>query len=146
MTLDRISGLCLLLLALFVAFETRVLPLGSHSNPGPGYLPLLLTSFLALLSLVLILRGKLSPPWRSIRWPERFHAGAIMACSFFAAFCLDPLGYRLTMVLVLGFLFGVLEKVKIGWTLVLAVGLAWGSFWVFDTLLMVPLPRGGFGI
>jgi len=146
MTLDRISGICLLLLAAFIAFETRVLPLGSHDNPGPGYLPLILASFLAVLSLLLVVRGKLSLPWKSTRWPEKYHALAIMGSCFFAAFCIEPLGYRITIVLVLGFLFGFLERMKIGWTLVLAFGLSWGSFWVFDTLLKVPLPRGGFGI
>jgi hypothetical protein len=35
---------------------------------------------------------------------------------------------------------------KIWWVLVLAFGLSWVSFWVFDTLLRVPLPRGGLGI
>ena len=146
MTLDRISGICLLLVAAFIAFETRVLPLGSHDNPGPGYLPLILASFLFAMSLLLVVRGKLSPPWKSIRWPEKYHALAIIGSCFFAAFCIEPMGYRITIVLVLGFLFGVLERMKIGWTLVLAFGLSWGSFWVFDTLLKVPLPRGGFGI
>jgi putative tricarboxylic transport membrane protein len=146
MTMDRISGMCLLLLAIYVAFETRVLPLGSHDNPGPGYLPILLAAFLAVLSLVLIIRGRLSPPAKSIQWPEKFHAWAIIGCCFFAAFCIDPLGYRITIALVLAFLFGVLERMNIGWVLGLAFGLSWGSFWVFDTLLMVPLPRGGFGI
>ena len=98
MTLDRISGICLLLLAVFIAFETRVLPLGSHDNPGPGYLPLMLASFLAALSLLLVIRGKLSPPWKSIRWPEKYHAWAIIGSCFFAAFCIEPLGYRITIV------------------------------------------------
>ena len=52
MAIDRISGIVLLILAVFVAVETRVLPLGDHSNPGPGYLPLLLASILAVLSVV----------------------------------------------------------------------------------------------
>lgn len=146
MTLDRISGICLLCVAVVIAFETRVLPLGSHDNPGPGYLPLILALFLFAMSLLLVVWGKLSPPWKSIQWPEKYHALAIMGSCFFAAFCIEPLGYRITIVLVLGFLFGILERMKIGWTLVLAFGLSWGSFWVFDTLLKVPLPRGGFGI
>jgi putative tricarboxylic transport membrane protein len=146
MNMDRISGVCLFIFAVFVGFETRVLPLGTHDNPGPGYLPLILASFLAALSLLLIVRGRLSPPWKSIEWPEKYTAWAIIGSCFFAAFCIEPLGYRITIVVVLGFLFGVLERMKIGWTLVLAFGLSWGSFWVFDVLLKVPLPRGGLGI
>ena len=146
MAIDRISGIALLILSIFVAVETRVLPLGDHSNPGPGYLPLLLASILAVLSVVLIIRTKGSPLWKSVQWKEKFHALAIISCCFLATFCVEPLGYRITMILILGFLFGVLERMKIWWVLILAFGLSWVSFWVFDTLLRVPLPRGGLGI
>ncbi len=146
MAIDRISGIALLILALFVAVETRVLPLGDHSNPGPGYLPLLLASILAVLSVVMMVRTKGSPLWKSVQWKEKFHALAIVGCCFLATFLVEPLGYRITMVLILGFLFGVLERMKIWWALILAFALSWGSFWVFDGMLMVPLPRGGLGI
>ena len=142
MPIDRISGIVLLILAIFIAVENRVLPWGSHSNPGPGYLPLLLAALLAAFSLILIVRGKFSPSWKSLRWPEKFHAWAIIGCCFFAAFFVEPLGYRVTMILVLAFLFGVLERMKIWWVLILTFALSLGSFWVFDTLLMVQLPRG----
>jgi putative tricarboxylic transport membrane protein len=146
MAIDRISGIVLLILAVFVAVETRVLPLGDHSNPGPGYLPLLLASILAVLSVVLIIRTKGSPLWKSVKWDEKFHAGAIIACCFLATFLIEPLGYRITLILILGFLFGVLERMKIWWALILALALSWGTFCVFDRMLMVPLPRGGLGI
>ena len=145
MTLDRISGIAFLLLAVFVMVERRVLPLGTHSNPGPGYLPLLLASFLAVLAVILIVQRRGSPLWKSVKWPEKIHALAIVCCCFFAAFAVEPLGYRLTIILVLGFLFGVLERMKIWWALTLALALSWGSFWVFDHFLKVPLPRGGLG-
>ena len=146
MAIDRISGIALLILAIFVAVETRVLPLGDHSNPGPAYLPLLLASILGVLSVVLIVRTKDSPLWKSIQWQEKFHGLAIVSCCFLATFCVEPLGYRITMILILGFLFGVVERMKIWWALILAFALSWGSFWVFDRMLMVPLPRGGLGI
>jgi putative tricarboxylic transport membrane protein len=146
MAIDRISGIALLILAVFVAVETRVLPLGDHSNPGPAYLPLLLASILGVLSVVLIVRTKDSPLWKSIQWQEKFHGLAIVSCCFLATFCVEPLGYRITMILILGFLFGVVERMKIWWALILAFALSWGSFWVFDRMLMVPLPRGGLGI
>ena len=97
MTIDRISGMGLLILAIYVAVETRVLPLGSHSNPGPGYLPLFLASFLAVLAVILIIQGRLSPLWKSVKWPEKVHALAIIGCSFFAAFAVEPLGYRASL-------------------------------------------------
>jgi hypothetical protein len=47
---------------------------------------------------------------------------------------------------VVAFLLLVLERQ--GWVLglVLTVVMAWGSFYLFDTLLKVPLPRGPLGL
>jgi hypothetical protein len=145
MTIDRISGVFLFLLGLFVAWEDRVLPLGTHGRPGPGYFPLLLAAILGILGLLLFLQGRSSPHLRSTRWGEARHAAAILACSFLATFGIERLGYRITMILILGFLFGVVERLKLWQVFVLTIGLSLGSFWVFDSLLRVILPRGGFG-
>jgi hypothetical protein len=145
MTLDRISGAFLFLLGLFVAWEDRVLPLGTHGRPGPGYFPLLLSAILGILGLLLVLQGRSSPHLRSTRWGEARHAAAILACSFLATFGIERLGYRITMILILGFLFGVVERLKFWQVFALTIGLSLGSFWVFDSLLKVILPRGGFG-
>jgi putative tricarboxylic transport membrane protein len=146
MTIDRVSGFALLLIAIFVAVESRVLPLGTHSRPGPAYLPLVVSLFLAVLAVILLLRGRLSKPMRTVEWTEGRHALAILACCFFATFAIEPLGYRITMILILGFLLAVLERMKIWWALAWTFALSLGSFWVFDTLLKVPLPRGGLGL
>jgi hypothetical protein len=145
MTIDRISGALLFCLGLFVAWEDRVLPLGTHGHPGPGYFPLLLSAILGMIGLLLILRGRSSPPLRSIRWEGVTHAAAILACSFLATFGIERLGYRITMILILGFLFGVVERLKVWQVFILTMGLSLGSFWVFDSLLRVILPRGGLG-
>jgi len=145
MTIDRVSGAFLFLLGLFVAWEDRVLPLGTHGRPGPGYFPLLLSALLGILGLLLFLRGRSSRPLRSVRWGEAGHAGAILACTFLATFGIERLGYRITMILILGFLFGVVERLKLWQVFALTIGLSLGSFWVFDSLLRVILPRGGFG-
>lgn len=146
MTTDRISGIALLILSLFVVWEDRNLPLGTHSIPGPGYLPLMLASFLAILAIIMIIRGSASLPFRSISWIEGRHALAILICSLFATFFLESLGYRLTVLIILLFLFGVMERIKWWLTICLSFGLSFGSFWLFDTLLKVILPRGGLGL
>lgn len=146
MTIDRISGIVLLILAGYIAFETRVLPLGTHKVPGPGYLPLLLSAILGILGILLIVVKGRSASLRSLKWPEGFHAVAIVGCCFFATFFIEILGYRLTMIIALGFLFGVVERMKIWWALGLTFGLTFGSYWVFNNLLKVILPQGGLGI
>ena len=145
MTTDRVSGAFLFLLGLFVAWEGRTLPLGTHGRPGPGYFPLLLSILLGILGLLLFLRGRSSRHLRSIRWEESGHAAAILACSFLATFGIERLGYRITMILILGFLLGIVERLRLWQVFVLTIGLSFGSFWVFDSLLRVILPRGAFG-
>jgi len=145
MTIDRVSGVFLMLLGLFVVWERRVLPLGTASRPGPGYFPLLLAILLIVLGAILIVRGKDAAKIRSVSWPEAPHAVAILGCCFFVSLFMETIGYRLTLLLVLGFLFGVMERIKLWLTLVLTFGFSLGTFWLFDSLLRVPLPRGGWG-
>ncbi len=145
MTIDRLSGGILVLLGLFVVWERRVLPLGNHSQPGPGYFPLLLAVLLIILGTLLALRGGLSNPFRSLSWSEAPHAMAIIGCSVFATLFMERIGYRVTMLVIMGFLFGVMERLRLWQTLTLAFGFSLGTFYLFDTLLRVPLPRGGWG-
>ena len=114
-------------------------------NPGPGYFPLLLAILLILLGGILLVRGGQAVALRTVKWPEARTAMAILACCTFATLGMETIGYRVTMVLILGFLFGFLERLKIWQVCALTLSLAFGSFWLFDTFLKVPLPRGGFG-
>jgi hypothetical protein len=145
MTIDRVSGAFLVLVGLFVAWERRVLPLGTTHHPGPGYVPLLLAILLIILGTILIVQGKGAKALREVTWAEAPHAVAILGCCLFISLFMETIGYRLTMLVVLGFLFGVMERLKIWLTLALTLGFAFGTFWLFDTLLRVPLPRGGWG-
>jgi len=145
MTIDRVSGTFFILLGLFVIWERKVLPLGTTGNPGPGYFPLLLAILLILLGGLLVIHGGHAIALRSVKWPEARTAMAILGCCIFATLGMETIGYRVTMVLILGFLFGILERLKIWQVLALTLSLAFGSFWLFDTFLKVPLPRGGFG-
>ncbi|MEW6334569.1 MAG: tripartite tricarboxylate transporter TctB family protein [Thermodesulfobacteriota bacterium] len=145
MTVDRLSGAVLVIVGLFVLWERRVLPLGTASHPGPGYAPLLLAVLLILLGAILIAVGRGSPPLRSITWSELPQAVAILGCCIFITLFMETIGYRLTLLIAMGFLFGVVERIKPWLTAALTIGFAFGSFWLFDTLLRVPLPRGGWG-
>ena len=144
MTIDRLSGAFLVLVGLFVVWERRVLPLGTTSHPGPGYVPLLLAILLIVFGAILIVRGKGARPLSSVNWAEAPHALAILGCCLFVTALMEKIGYRLTMLIALGFLFGVMERIKLWLVLVLTISLSLGSFWLFDSLLRVPLPRGGW--
>jgi len=142
MTIDRLSGALLVLFGLFIAWERRVLPLGTSHHPGPGYAPLLLAILLIILGAILIAGGKKAPRLSSVSWSEAPHAMAILACCVFTTLIMERIGYRLTMFVVLGFLFGVIERMKLWLVVVLVASFSLGTFWLFDSLLRVPLPRG----
>ena len=147
LTRDRLAGGALALLGLIMLVECwRLgLPLGSLRTPGPAYMPVVLALLLVLLGVLVVAFGGRSPRPGEAGWSEWRHAAAILVTCVFAALALERLGYRLTLVVVLGFLVGVVERKGILLTAALALGLPLGSFYVFNTLLRVPLPRGPGG-
>lgn len=145
-TIDRISGGLLALFALWVIWQSRNLPFGTFRNPGPAYMPVLLASILLLFGVVIACRGGKAERLKSIRWKEIFHAIAVVAACVFAAVGMERLGYRLTVFFVAAVLLKAIERK--GWllTVSVAVALAFGTFYVFHTVLRVPLPFGPLGI
>jgi putative tricarboxylic transport membrane protein len=147
MSVDRVSGIALAVLALLVLEETvrQRLPLGSLASPGPAYFPGVLGCLVLVAGIALTVLGGAGPRFASVQWREWRHALAILATCMFCALALERLGYRLTVFLALGFLVGAVERKPLVATFVLAVALALGTFALFDTLLRVPLPRGPLG-
>jgi putative tricarboxylic transport membrane protein len=142
---DRVAGAFLVLFGLFIMWEDRVLPMGTLHNPGPGYMPFALAALLAGMGCLVVLTGGTAPAFASVSWVEWRHAVAILGSLLFTALALERIGYRLTVALVLVFLVGVVERKGLLPTAVIAAGLALGTFYVFGTLLLVPLPRGPWG-
>jgi hypothetical protein len=146
LTTDRVAGLALALIALFVLVESRRLPLGTLQNPGPAYMPVLLALILGVAGVLIAAFGGRALALSDVGWSEWRHAVAILVVCAFSALALERLGYRLTVACALAFLVGVVERKGVVLALVFAVALAAGSFYLFDTLLRVQLPRGPFGL
>jgi NADH:ubiquinone oxidoreductase subunit 5 (subunit L)/multisubunit Na+/H+ antiporter MnhA subunit len=109
-------------------------------------MPVLLALLLLVFGILIAATGGRSERLRSVTWTEWPHAVAILAICAFSALALERLGYRFTVLLVLAFLTGVVEKR--GWftTALFALAVSFGSFYLFYTLLRVPLPIGPWGI
>ncbi len=142
LTRDRVGGIALLLFALAIMWEDRAFPLGTVTKPGPGYMPMLLAGILAALAILVICTGGRSPALASLGWSEWRHAVAILAGCVFAALALERIGYRLSVILLVSFLLWVVERKRPAVTIAVALGLSLGTFYVFSTLLRVPLPLG----
>jgi Tripartite tricarboxylate transporter TctB family len=146
MTIDRVAGLALVLFGLVAIEESRAFPFGTLHRPGPAFMPTLLAALLIVFGAVVFAMGARARRLAEVDWHEWRHAVAIFVACAFAAAGLERLGYRLTIAVVVAFLLLVVERKGVGLSLVLTLLMAWGSFFVFDTLLRVPLPRGPFGI
>jgi hypothetical protein len=147
MRAERVSGVALALLALAVLEECRRLglPRGTLASPGPAYMPTVLA--LALLATgVLLALGRGAGTLRDAGWREWRHTLAILATCAFVALALERLGYRLTMSVACVFLLAVVERKGLVPALLFSVGLAAGTYYLFDTLLRVQLPRGPLGL
>jgi hypothetical protein len=142
---DQFSGLMLLALGLYVAWANRAYPVGSLQEPGPGYLPLMLAVFIGAIGLLIALWGFKSAPLASIRWTETTRAVIILAACAAAAFALERIGYRLTVIALLVFLMGVVERRRPVPVALVALGFGFASFYVIGDLLHVPLPRSPWG-
>ena len=142
---DQLSGLFLVALAVFVGWQNRTYPLGTLSDPGPGYTPLLIAVFLGVAGLVIAIAGRKSPALGETRWPEGRRAVLILAACAAATWALEPLGYRLTMIGLMVFFLGVVERRKPFPVAAVSIGFSLVSYYCIATLLRVPLPVGRFG-
>jgi putative tricarboxylic transport membrane protein len=142
---DQFSGLMLLALALYVAWENRAFPIGTLQEPGPGYLPLLLAVFLGVVGLLIAVWGGKSAPLASIQWTETTRALLILTACGVAVFALERIGYRLTIIALLVFFLGVIERRRPLPVAMVALGFGLASHYVVGDLLHVPLPRSPWG-
>jgi putative tricarboxylic transport membrane protein len=142
---DQLSGLILVAIALFVMWENRTYPLGTVQEPGPGYTPLLIAIFLAIVGVVIALRGGSSPRVADTPWPEARRAVIILSACGVATYFLETLGYRITIAALLVFFLGVVERRKPLPVAAVSIGFALLSFYLIGDLLKVPLPVGPWG-
>lgn len=142
---DQFSGLMLLVLALYVGWANREYPVGTLQEPGPGYLPLLLAIFLGFMGLLIAAWGIKSAPLASMKWTEARRAVVILVACGVGAFALERIGYRLTVIALLVFFIGVLERKGPLPVALVSLGFGFGSFYVVGDLLHVPLPRSPWG-
>lgn len=142
---DQFSGLVFLGLGLYIGWENRVFPLGTLQEPGPGYLPLLLAIFLGAMGVLIALRGRDSGALAAIPWTEAKRAVVILAACALATLALERIGYRLTVIALLVFFLGVVERRKPLPVAAVSLGFAFASWWVVGVLLKVPLPRSPWG-
>lgn len=146
LTVDRAAGMLFTAFSVLVLWESHKIPFGTMAEPGPGALPVLLALILLACSVVVFLGGRVGERLADVRWTEWRHAVAILGTCSFMALALERLGYRITIFVALIVLVSLVEKK--GWIAggIFAGVFSLGTYFLFNTLLRVQLPKGPFGI
>jgi Na+/phosphate symporter len=80
-----------------------------------------------------------------MKWTEATRAVVILIACGVATLALERIGYRLTVIALLIFILGVLERKRPLPVALVALGFSFASFYIVGDLLRVPLPRSPWG-
>lgn len=143
-------GASMVLMALGTAIAIGALryDFGSFESPGAGFLPVFAGLFIAAFSAISFLqtlrRGwhPLRELWKGARWQR---AAIATACLLLYSAFLRDLGFMISTVLLMSYLFRMLEPSSWKGTLFAALITTLGFYLVFQTWLEAQLPRGLLG-
>jgi putative tricarboxylic transport membrane protein len=114
---------------------------GTLSNPGPGFLPLIVALMLVFSGLLTLAKGLIRSvkPVSGISWRQQ---ALITASVLFYGLLLDFFGFLISTFILMFILFGLLIKSKSKWYRVFlyAASTALVSWLVFSVALKVPFP------
>jgi putative tricarboxylic transport membrane protein len=146
---DQFSSLFWFLVGMAVTFWSYRLGLGTLTNPGPGFLPFWCALILSGLSCLVFVHRRLAKTegearkirhlWQGVGWVKGVYVvAALLAYSLL----FTTLGYLLSTIALLLFLFKAIEPQK--WAVAVggAILASFGSFVLFARWLDVQLPRG----
>jgi len=140
---EVIGSLFWLAVGLFFAVGGILLKPGTLRNPGPGFLPLLMSLILISLSLFILIRALHRPDGilKGIQWRGQ---AVVVASLFLYGLLLDFLGFLISNFVLMFILYGLLFEGKKKWPRVLfySAATAVAGWLVFAVALKVPFPRG----
>jgi putative tricarboxylic transport membrane protein len=146
----HVAAWTLLAICLLFSYESFQLSLTDTLGPGPGFFPFWLGVLGALLAVALLVQLHLSKVDLGAAALEFDRAGVrsvihVVVALAIGSALLEVVGFRVSMLLLLGYLLivlGVRSRLAIA---VFAVVGSFGVFHVFFNLLRVPLPMGILG-
>lgn len=118
------------------------LPFGSLTAPGAGMLPKLAAGLMVLFAGLIVFAGRDSAPLKSIDWSDWRHAGLLVLITAGAIMAYRPLGFLITMTLLVFALLVVIERRNVLGAAAYSIGLTVFAYWLFGKALKSPLERG----
>jgi tripartite tricarboxylate transporter TctB family protein len=139
---DHLAGGVFVAAALVVFAVSGDLPLGSMAMPGAGLMPKLVTGLMLVFGVIVLLRAGGSPPLAEVSWADLPHAVRLIIVTAAGVALYEPLGFLVTMSLLLFSLAFIVERKPILPALAFSIGVTGFAYVLFGTLLKSPLPRG----
>jgi hypothetical protein len=147
MTRERAGGLIFLFTGIYGFIFSIQLPPGKLSEPGPGVLPLSLSTLLCISGILWLILGKGGGREKARMGLREFIKKSltplqIVVLTTAFIFLLSLLGYLVASMLYLFLLFLWVSRYKLWVAAGLAVVIGGGSWYFFGKLLAVQLPKG----
>jgi hypothetical protein len=118
------------------------LPFGSLAAPGAGMMPKVVIAFMVLFGALVIVGAGASPPLASLDWGDRNHALLVVAITAAALAAYQPLGFLITMTLLMFLLLVIVERRNALIAAAYSAGVTLFAYWLFSKALRSPLERG----
>jgi putative tricarboxylic transport membrane protein len=146
-----ISSLFWMAMGIGISYGGYDLHLGSLHDPGSGFMFFWVGVIMIGLSLIVLIKavrergqkGELKVLWTGILWPK---AVSVLAALFIYAYVLPALGFILTTILLLIFLFKAVEPQKWSWAVLGAIVCTLAAYGLFQYWLGCQLPMGLLGV
>ena len=147
MNKERVGGLIFILTGIYGFIFSIQLPLGRLNEPGPGVLPLSLSTLLCISGILWLILGKGGGREKARMGLREFIKKSltplqIVVLTTAFIFLLSLLGYLVGSMLYLFLLFLWVSRYKLWVAAGLAVVIGGGSWYFFGKLLAVQLPKG----
>jgi putative tricarboxylic transport membrane protein len=141
---DHVAGAAFIALGAVVFAISGDLPFGRLSAPGAGMMPKLAAGLMMLFAVLIIAGARRSEPIATIDWSERGHAALVVLITAIAVAAYRPLGFLITMALLVFALLVLVERRNALIAAAYSVGLTLFAYWLFGKALKSPLERGLF--
>ena len=142
---DHVAGSVFVVLGIVVLALSGDLPFGTLSFPGAGMMPKLVAGLMILFGLLLVGRAGESAPLASIAWGDLPHAARVVAITAVAIALYQPLGFVITMALLLFTLTFGAERRPVLAAAAFSAGVVALTYLLFAVVLKTPLEPGVLG-
>jgi len=143
---DHVAGGVFVIAGALVLAVSGDLPFGTLASPGAGMLPTLVVALMMAFGLILLAQARRSPPLAEVNWTDLPHAARVAVVAGAAATLYVPLGFALTMPLLLFTLIVLVERRPLLPALAFSLAATAAVYALFALLLRTPIPHGVLGI